>query len=51
MKSESFPAEYEDSEKYYDLISDKVKEFISSIEVDDADKKILGIGFALQGLT
>ena len=50
LKCEMFRANYENSGEYYGKIVDKVKEFIASLEIDDADKKILGIGFALQGL-
>lgn len=50
LKLEKFTARYENSTEYYSYISVKIKEFIASLEIDDADKKILGIGFALQGL-
>ena len=43
-----FFMEYENSEAYYEKVSARVKEFIASL--DDAAGKILGIGFALQGL-
>ncbi len=51
LKCETFRADYENSGEYYGKIADKVKEFIDSLEIDDADKKILGIGFAFQGIT
>ena len=50
MKCEKFRAEYENSESYYEDIAVKVKEFISSLEVRNPEEKILGIGFALQGI-
>ena len=50
VKCESFHAEYANNDKYYEHISIEVKNFISSLEIDEAYKKILGIGFALQGL-
>ncbi|MBR0167649.1 MAG: ROK family transcriptional regulator [Synergistaceae bacterium] len=50
LKCEVLHEKYENSERYYEHITVKVREFIASLEVDDADKKILGIGFALQGL-
>ena len=50
LKLEKFTAKYENSTEYYSYISVKIKEFIASLEIDDADKKILGIGFAIQGL-
>ena len=51
LKCEMFRAEYENSGEYWGKIADKVKEFIASLEIDDADKKILGICFAIQGIT
>ena len=50
LKWEKFTAEYENSPKYYGYISVKVEEFIASLEIDAPCAKILGIGFALQGL-
>ena len=50
MKSERFTAEYENNGKYYNYVVENVKEFISSLDLKDSDKKILGIGFTLQGL-
>ncbi|MBR1438936.1 MAG: ROK family protein, partial [Synergistaceae bacterium] len=42
--------EYSNDEKYYEHITEKIKEFIASLKINDPSKKILGIGFALQGL-
>lgn len=50
LKWEKFTAQYENSPEYYGYISVKVEEFIASLEIDDPGAKILGIGFALQGL-
>lgn len=46
----TFPAEYENDERYYRFISAKVEEFLESLGLSDAGSKILGIGFAIQGL-
>ncbi|MBQ9389385.1 MAG: ROK family transcriptional regulator [Synergistaceae bacterium] len=50
LKCAKFKTEYSNNEKYYGHITGKVKEFISSLEINDPSQKILGIGFALQGL-
>ena len=50
LKCEKFFVEYENSASYYEAVSRKVKDFIGSLDVDNAAGKILGIGFALQGL-
>ena len=42
--------EYENSESYYESVSENVKEFIASLRLKKVRRKILGIGFALQGL-
>lgn len=42
--------EYENSEEYYEAVSQDVKMFINCLDVYSVDRKILGIGFALQGL-
>lgn len=50
LKCAKFKTGYSNTEKYYGHITGKVKEFISSLEINDPSQKILGIGFALQGL-
>ena len=50
LKCVKFHAEYENTSSYYESVSCKVMEFIESLDVDNASAKILGIGFALQGL-
>lgn len=50
LKCEKFFTEYENSERYYKHISSRVSEFIESLDVKNVHSKILGIGFALQGL-
>ncbi len=50
LKCAKFKTEYSNNEEYYGHITGKVKEFISSLEINDPSQKILGIGFALQGL-
>ena len=47
MKYSRFLMEYENTEDYYGSISLRVKEFIKSLGLE---ARILGIGFALQGL-
>ncbi len=47
LKCERFFTEYQNNEAYYKLISEKVQGFIKSLGINE---KILGIGFALQGL-
>ena len=42
--------EYENTESYYEKVSRNVKEFIASLRLKRISRKILGIGFALQGL-
>ncbi|MBQ7154329.1 MAG: ROK family transcriptional regulator [Synergistaceae bacterium] len=50
LKCVKFLTDYENTESYYEAISKRVKDFIMSLDVKDACTKILGIGFALQGL-
>ena len=50
LKLEKLPIGYENTESYYRTISANVRKFIAGLKLEDADSKILGIGFALQGL-
>ena len=50
IKREVVEVEFKNETSYFKFISEKVKNFISSLELKDAYKKILGIGFALQAL-
>ena len=50
LRCEKFLMEYGNSSRYYEAVSRQVERFISSLDVMDAGRKILGIGFALQGL-
>ena len=50
LKWEKLPIGYENTESYYRTISANVRKFIAGLKLEDADSKILGIGFALQGL-
>ena len=42
--------DYENSEKYYCTISENITKFITNLKLEKVSSKILGIGFALQGL-
>ena len=42
--------EYANHESYFKSVSERVKKFIASLKLKHANEKILGIGFALQGL-
>lgn len=42
--------EFNNNESYFKYISEQVKNFIDSLTLKNASQKILGIGFALQGL-
>ena len=50
LKCMKFITEYENTPRYYEAVSCRVREFIESLDVENACSKILGIGFALQGL-
>ena len=50
LKCVRLPCEYENNENYYHNISRKVKEFIETVNLTGEGDKILGVGFALQGL-
>ncbi len=50
LKCAKFLTEYSNSPEYYERISGKVKEFISSLGIGDPETRILGIGIAIQGL-
>lgn len=50
IKREVVEVEFKNETSYFKFISEKMKNFISSLELKDACKKILGIGFALQAL-
>ena len=50
LRWEKWFMSYENTENYYRTICDNVNEFIASLDVKYASRKILGIGFALQGL-
>ena len=50
IKREVIKINFTNDEKYYKYISERVKNFIDSLNIHDASRKILGIGFALQGL-
>ncbi len=42
--------EFKNDEAYFRYISEQIKDFISSLKLKDPCKKILGLGFAVQGL-
>ena len=42
--------EFKNDESYFKFVSEKVKKFIASLKLKNAARKILGIGFAIQGL-
>ena len=50
INREVIKIKFSDDEKYYKYISECVKKFIAELKLDNASQKILGIGFALQGL-
>ena len=50
INHEVIDIEFQNNESYFEYISERVKKFISSLKLKQASKKILGIGFALQGL-
>ena len=50
IKKEVFNIEFKNETKYFKYVSDKIKTFIASLNLKNAHKKILGIGFAIQGL-
>ena len=50
IEREVIEIEFKNEEKYFEYISEKIKKFISSLKLKDVHKKILGIGFAIQGL-
>ncbi len=50
INREVIKIEFKNDESYFKYISERVKKFIESLTLKQAAKKILGIGFALQGL-
>ena len=50
FKYMKFLMEYENNERYYEALSSRIREFIEMLDVMEASHKILGIGFAIQGL-
>ena len=50
IKREVVNIEFKNDDSYFKFISEKIKNFISSLNLTDASEKILGIGFTHQGL-
>ena len=50
LRVERLFVQYENTERYYEKITQSVNDFIASLDVKKVRRKILGIGFALQGL-
>ena len=50
INREVIKIKFTNDEKYYKYISERVKKFIAELNLNNASEKILGIGFAIQGL-
>ena len=50
LRCEKIFIDYQNTESYYCTIAENVKKFIANLKLEKVGSKILGIGFALQGL-